>query len=143
MKKKNFCPWKHEKTTQKISILKQKFRCFRNFSFTAQQPKWQNLCSKMWSIEQLYIELGVIGYHNENIIKQGEIFIGKGSLTLSEYTQSLEKVVGRKSNPDDIDKAKKVKLVSKELQHFREIQGYSHRSRYWCHRFDQKPTKVF
>ena len=52
----------------------------------------------------------VIGYHNENIIKQGEIFIGKGSLTLSEYTQSLEKVVGRKSNPDDIDKAKKVKL---------------------------------
>ena len=59
--------------------------------------------------------LGVIGYHNENIIKQGEIFIGKGSLTLSEYTQSLEKVVGRKSNPDDIDKAKKVKLVPQEL----------------------------
>ena len=57
----------------------------------------------------------VIGYHNENIIKQGEIFMGKGSLTLSEYTQSLEKVVGRKSNPDDIDKAKKVKLVSQEL----------------------------
>ena len=25
---------------------------------TAQQPKWQNSCSKMWSIEQLYIELG-------------------------------------------------------------------------------------
>ena len=59
--------------------------------------------------------LGVIGYHNENIIKQGEIFIGKSSLTLSEYTQSLEKVVGRKSNPEDIDKAKKVELVSQEL----------------------------
>jgi len=51
--------------------------------------------------------LGVIGYHNENIIKQGEIFNGKDSLTLSEYTQSLEKVVGRKSNSDDVDKAKK------------------------------------
>ena len=62
--------------------------------------------------------LGVIGYHNENIIKQGEIFKGKDSLTLSEYTQSLEKVVGRKSNSDDVDKAKKVKLVSQELQHF-------------------------
>ena len=69
--------------------------------------------------------LGVIGYHNENIIKQGEIFKGKDSLTLSEYTQSLEKVVGRKSNPDDIDKAKKVKLVSQELYHFGEnLWGY-------------------
>ena len=62
----------------------------------------------------------VIGYHNENMIKQGEIFKGKDSLTLSEYTQSLEKVVGRKSNPNDIDKAKKVKLVSQELLHFGE-----------------------
>ena len=26
---------------------------------TAQQPKWQSSCSKMWSIEQLYIELGL------------------------------------------------------------------------------------
>ena len=57
----------------------------------------------------------VIGYHNENMIKQGEIFKGKDSLTLSEYTESLEKVVGRKSNPNDIDKSKKVKLVSQEL----------------------------
>ena len=43
-------------------MLKQKFRLFRIFSLTAQcsaqQPKWQNSCSKMWSIEQLYIELG-------------------------------------------------------------------------------------
>ena len=40
------------------SVLKQKFRRFRNFPFTAQQPKWQNSCSQMWPIEQLYIELG-------------------------------------------------------------------------------------
>ena len=53
-----FCPRKYETTTPKSSILKQKFRRFRNFSLTAQQPKWQNSCSKMWSIEQLYIELG-------------------------------------------------------------------------------------
>ena len=55
----NFCPWKHEKTTPKSSILKQKFRCFRNFSLTAQQPKWQNSCSKICPIEKLYIELGL------------------------------------------------------------------------------------
>ena len=28
------------------------------FHNTAQQPKWQNSCTKMWPIEQLYIELG-------------------------------------------------------------------------------------
>ena len=49
--------WKNQKTTSKSWFLKQKFRRFRNFSFTAQQPKWQNSCSKMWPIEQLYIEL--------------------------------------------------------------------------------------
>ena len=48
--------WK--KTTSKSCLLKQKFSCFRDFSFTAQQPKWQNSCSRMWPIEQLYIELG-------------------------------------------------------------------------------------
>ena len=53
-----FCPQKVEKTTSKSCIFKQKFRRFRNFLFTAQQPKWQNLCSQMWPIEQLYIELG-------------------------------------------------------------------------------------
>jgi hypothetical protein len=37
---------------------KQKFGRFRNFLFTAQQPKWQKTYSKMWPIEQLYIELG-------------------------------------------------------------------------------------
>ena len=47
------------KSTPKSSILKQNFRRFRNFSLTAQQPKWQNSCFKMWPIEQLYIELGL------------------------------------------------------------------------------------
>ena len=56
--KKNFCLQKVEKTTPKSSILKQKFRRFRNFPFTAKQPKWQNSCFQMWPIEQLYIELG-------------------------------------------------------------------------------------
>ena len=54
-----FCQQKVEKNTSKSSILKQKFRCFKNLPFTALQPKWQNSCSKMWPIEQLYIELGL------------------------------------------------------------------------------------
>jgi hypothetical protein len=54
-----FCPQKVEKTTPKSSILKQKFRRFRNFLFTAQQPKWQKTYPKMQPIEQLYIELGL------------------------------------------------------------------------------------
>ena len=54
-----FWAQKVEKTPQKSSILKQKFRRFRNFPFTAQQPKWQKSCSKIWPIEQLYIELGI------------------------------------------------------------------------------------
>ena len=55
----NFLAMKTLKTTPKSSILKQKFRHFRNFHFTAQQPKLYNSCSQMWPIEQLYIELGV------------------------------------------------------------------------------------
>ena len=34
-----------KKTTPKSCLLNQKFRHFRNFSFTAQKPKWQNSCS--------------------------------------------------------------------------------------------------
>ena len=60
-----FCPQKVEKTTSKSCLLKQKFRRFRNFSFTAQQPKWQNSCSQMWLIEQLYIELGILPSRNQ------------------------------------------------------------------------------
>ena len=56
---KNFWPSKHEKTNPKSCILKQKFRRFRKFSFTAQQPKWKDSCFQMWPIEQLYIELGL------------------------------------------------------------------------------------
>jgi hypothetical protein len=55
---KFLCQQKIEKTTTKSCILKQKFRRFRNFLFTAQQPKWQSPCSQMWPVEQLYIELG-------------------------------------------------------------------------------------
>ena len=47
----------------KSCLLKQKFRRFRNFPFTAQQPKWQKSCSKMWPIEQLCIELGTLLYY--------------------------------------------------------------------------------
>jgi hypothetical protein len=43
--------------------LKQKFGLFRNFLFTAQQPKWQKTYSKMQHIEQLYIELGFAKLH--------------------------------------------------------------------------------
>ena len=34
----------------------------------AQQPNWQNSCSKMWPIEQLYIELGVNTYITIHLI---------------------------------------------------------------------------
>jgi hypothetical protein len=57
--KKNFDPQNMKKPPQKVAYFKQKFRRFRNFPFPAQQPKWQSLCSKMWPIEQLYIELGL------------------------------------------------------------------------------------
>ena len=56
--KKFFAHKKLKKSPQKVAYLKQKFRRFRNFPFTGQQPKWQNSCSQMWPIEQLYIELG-------------------------------------------------------------------------------------
>ena len=42
----------------KMRLLKSIFNSFQKFALTAQQPKWENSCSKMWSIEQLYIELG-------------------------------------------------------------------------------------
>ena len=43
-----------------IAIFRSCLLFTKNFSLTAQQPKWQNSCSKMWSIEQLYIELGFL-----------------------------------------------------------------------------------
>ena len=66
-----FCHQKVEKTTPKSSILKQKFRRFRNFLLLPNQPRWQISCSKIWPIEQLYIELGV---------EIGEFLLKLGSL---------------------------------------------------------------
>ena len=57
--KRKFVHKKLKKPPQKVAyLIKQKFRRFRNFLFTAQQPKWQKTYSKKWPIEQLYIELG-------------------------------------------------------------------------------------
>ena len=51
-----------KKQPQKVAYLAEipSFKKFFTYCLlTAQQPKWQNLCSKMWSLEQLYIELGL------------------------------------------------------------------------------------
>ena len=53
--------WKKKKTHQKVAYLSRisvvsEISAFSHI--TAQQPKWQNSCSQMWPIEQLYIELG-------------------------------------------------------------------------------------
>ena len=77
IKRKKLCPQKVEKTTSKSCLPKQKFRRFRNFSFTAQQPKWQNSCSQMWPIEQLYIELGNKQQHNIVLVLKSQ-----GTVTL-------------------------------------------------------------
>ena len=46
-----------KKTPQKVAYLSKISVISDIFSNTAQQPKWQNSCSQMWPIEQLYIEL--------------------------------------------------------------------------------------
>ena len=73
-----------KKPPQKVAYLSRNSVVFRNFSLTAQQPKWQNSCSKMWSIEQLYIELGLIHINN--------LFIGSES-----FTQKLKRNAIKKS----------------------------------------------
>ena len=50
---------KLEKPPSKVAYLSRILVVSEIFHNTAQQPKWQNSCSKMWPIEQLYIELGV------------------------------------------------------------------------------------
>ena len=45
------------KLPKKVAYLTE-FPSLQKFSLTAHQPKWQNSYSKMWPIEQLYIELG-------------------------------------------------------------------------------------
>ena len=49
---------KLKKTASKVAYLSKILIVSEIFYNTAQQPKWQNSCSKMWPIEQLYIELG-------------------------------------------------------------------------------------
>ena len=47
-----------EKPPQKVAYLSRISVVSEIFPNNAQQPKWQNSCSKMWPIEQLYMELG-------------------------------------------------------------------------------------
>ena len=49
-----------KKPPQKVAYLSRNSVVSEFFFLTAQQSKWQNSCSQMWSIEQLYIELGYI-----------------------------------------------------------------------------------
>ena len=55
-----FCPQKVEKNTLKSCPEKLKSTFF---SLLPAQPKQKNSCSKMWSIDQLYIELGSLVFH--------------------------------------------------------------------------------
>ena len=57
-KKKIFALKKFKKPPSKVAYLSRILVVSEIFHNTAQQPKWQNSCSKMWPIEQLYIELG-------------------------------------------------------------------------------------
>ena len=53
-----FCPQKVEKTTLKSCSEKLKSTFFPYCPELPKRPKQKNLCSKMWPIDQLYIELG-------------------------------------------------------------------------------------
>ena len=61
-----------KKPPQKVAYLSRNSVVSEIFHFTAhsaaQQPKWQNSCSKMWSIEQLHIELGFNQQQNQRRI---------------------------------------------------------------------------
>ena len=57
----NFLFFGHEnikKPPKKVAYLSRISVVSEIFPFTAQQPKWQNSCSQIWPIDQLYIELG-------------------------------------------------------------------------------------
>ena len=62
------------------------------FSFTAQQPKWQNSCFQMWPIEQLYIELGLWSgdQMQEQIVDR--ILLGGKKWTVFEIFVSFVKI---------------------------------------------------
>ena len=49
---------KLKKPPSKVAYLRRILVVSEIFHNTALQPKWHNSCSKMWPIEQLYIELG-------------------------------------------------------------------------------------
>ena len=51
---------KLKKPPSKVAYLSRILVVSEIFHNTAQKPKWQNSCSKMWPIEQLYIELGLV-----------------------------------------------------------------------------------
>ena len=54
-----FCPQKVEKSTLKSLPKKLKSTFFSLLPAQPEQPKQKNSCSKMWLIDQLYIELGL------------------------------------------------------------------------------------
>ena len=56
--KNSFWPPKVEKTTLKSRSEFLKSTFFSLLSWLPKQPKEKNSCSKMWPIDQLYIELG-------------------------------------------------------------------------------------
>ena len=57
--KKKKCPQKVEKTTLKSCSEKLKSTFFPYCPELPKRPKQKNSCSKMWLIDQLYIELGL------------------------------------------------------------------------------------
>ena len=65
---------------------------------TAQQPKWQDSCSKMWSIEQLYIELGLgpklAGFYADftQIFEVGNLYMGFKRILQYFYAGYTEKI---------------------------------------------------
>ena len=55
-----FCPQKVEKKPSKVAQKNSNPLFFSLLPAQPKQPKQKNSCSKMWSIDQLYIELGFI-----------------------------------------------------------------------------------
>ena len=71
-----------KKPPQKVACLSIISVVSEIFLNTAQQPKWQNSCSQMWHIEQLYIELGCAHKKFKNLPKNCRF--------LKEWMQQLE-----------------------------------------------------
>ena len=90
-----FAHKKLKKPPKKVAYLSRNSVVSEIFPYTAQQPKWQNICSQMWPIEQLYIELGTKSYEYLHILLRLRLlkcFVekeGEGIHT-SVYNQTLE-----------------------------------------------------